>query len=214
MIKKTSLTALCITAMLLSAVAQKNSIEISMGGYMMPGVIVYNHSMTNVVGLTLGRKINERTELTLGYVFPNAQGILTYGMGRLLSSEEILDSYDDLGKLFDRWRYHYWDAGVRYKIVAIGNHSLKAFQSISLAHGENDYLENMGVVPIPGNSSHTVFIEYETKKECYMGGTTGLSYDYTFWKNRINIGAHFAARYYLKNFPFQVNYGLHLGYNF
>ena len=54
----------------------------------------------------------------------------------------------------------------------------------------------------------------ENEEKGYFGALAGIRYDYSFWKNRLNAGLNFDARQYAGGFPFQVNYGGHMGFNF
>jgi hypothetical protein len=197
-----------------SLFAQKNSIALYMGGYKMYDVLSYQRTVNSIAGLRINRTLNERMTIELGYYFPNAQGIQVQGMGRRLCEQEKLDSYDDVGKLFYREYYHYFDLGAGYRVFFIKNQSLRFKQSVSVAYGTNMYLANVGAIETIGNPFHVLFTEYNARREMQFGGVTGLAYDYYFGNTRINAGIDIAARYYTKSFPFQLNYGLHLGYNF
>jgi hypothetical protein len=52
------------------------------------------------------------------------------------------------------------------------------------------------------------------RQESSFGALAGIRYDYSFWKNRLNAGLNFDARQYAGGFPFQVNYGAHVSFNF
>src|SRR5690606_28441289 len=94
-------------------------------------------------------------------------------------------------------------------------HSVSTTMSLSYAYGVNTILTDFKWIGDPNTSAEAQFrYSTETRKAQYFGGVTGFRYDYRFWKERINAGANFSARYYFGDFPFQLNYGLQLGYNF
>jgi hypothetical protein len=201
-----------------SLFAQKNRIEINMGGYKMYNVFGEAHSIDNTLGLNLSRKINEKMTLEMGYRLHGAwvlyrdRDLIPV---RQLSIEEKVDGYDDTGKLIERQNYHYFDAGVRYEVFSAKNQALSFRQDLSVAYGTNVYLKDLSALWIsPDEPFHIIVAELEGKKEAQIGGVTGIAYDYHLWENRINIGLDVATRYYTGGLPFQINYGIHLGYNF
>ncbi|MFT4062225.1 MAG: hypothetical protein QM642_07705 [Edaphocola sp.] len=231
--KRASIIVLFLLSFLQSS-AQKNRVEIGIGNYKIYNVIAQSEDLPTQLQLTYSRSINNRVNFFLSYVRLPLNSLY-------LSVEEYLMAKDGVGKIETRGKYSYIDIGGVYKLKNYHSHTLSLSAAVSLAYGKNRYLTHVvWSEPEPGEPyGHPFEAAYETKKEAYLGGLAGLRYDYTFWKNRINIGVDFAARYYfgkknahLENpypntivpdpnipggrhsFPFQINYGLHVGYNF
>ena len=105
---------------------------------------------------------------------------------------------------------NYLDLVAGYELFEWERHSLNANLGLGLVSSLNVYLDDYYFDP---DHLHS-YSETSAKREWYLGGIAGLRYDYTFWRDRINTGVYFKTRVYGGNFPFQVNYGLQLGYNF
>lgn len=198
--------------------AQKNSVNIFVGGYNLYhksiiGFIERKHMRMR--GIEYNRKINDKLKIGARYFQPNFVNPYSAAfMGeRFLSKHLIINGYDDVGKLWLRTDYHYWDLGVSYECVRIKKHSLNLKQHISLAHGKDKYIADLVLWEYP-NEVHIIHFSSDVKNAQYWGGVSGLNYNYSLWKERLNIGAEFSLRYYFIDFPFQLNYGLHVGYNF
>ncbi|MBL7720222.1 MAG: hypothetical protein JNL72_15400 [Flavipsychrobacter sp.] len=191
-----------------SAFAQKNTIEIGVGAYRLFGVIDQGMGVLQTASIKYKRAINSRLGVYLGYTRLPVNG---YN----LSQERIGFAFESTGKLTSRKHYNYFDLGVQYTVLTMGRHSLSAIGSASLACGTNEYLVKTNLPPQqPGTFAEITYAETELKKESYPGGMLTARYDCKLWKNRLNLGAELAARYYTHNFPFQLNYGLHVGYSF
>lgn len=198
--------------------AQKNSVNLFMGNnslYHNNMSKTKNSKLINTLGVEYSRKIDDKLSIGIRYMQPNYSNPYSAGyMGeRHFSSHLTIDWYDDVGKLYMRRDYHYWDLGVSYECVRVKKHSLNLKQHISLAHGKDEYVEDIIAYEYP-NEFHIIHFSVSVKNAQYWGGVSGLNYNYSLWKERLNVGAEFSLRYYFIDFPFQLNYGLHLGYNF
>ena len=184
----------------------------------MCNVLSYNNGTPNFCGIGVSRKIKENIAIEVKYYFPNTNFNPDRTLAspyRFLTTEEEIDNYNDIGKLIRRWSYHYFDVGIRYEAFSAKNQSLSFRQNLSLAYGTDVYLTDLGALWISSDEPfHIIYRQYDKRKKVHYGGVTGIAYDYHLWKNKINIGLDVAVRYYTGGFPFQVNYGLHLGYNF
>src|SRR5690554_1086537 len=179
---------------------KKNNIEIGYGGYHFPLVTHQPDELFSTLNIKYSREIVKDFQLKIQYTLLPVQA--TY----------LLYENFSLGEIVYRLNYNYFDFGAEYNVWQFNNHRFSASGAISLAYGKNKYL-------IAASPSGYEFLDplnavYEEKMETYFGGVLDLHYDYTFWKNRLNIGPDFSLRYYNNDFPFQVNYGFHLGFNF
>jgi len=120
------------------------------------------------------------------------------------------------GLLVSRNNYHFFDAGLGYRYSFSAKHKLTGKIGLSYAYGTNVYLTKMTVSPYPNQAWSEVIPEttYRSAHEGYWGAVAGLSYDYTFWENRLSAGADIHFRYYSGRMPGFMDYGLHVGYNF
>lgn len=123
---------------------------------------------------------------------------------------------DANGILIFRGNYHFFDAGLGYQYSLSGKHKLTGNLGLSYAYGYNFYLTKMIISPYPGEPWSEVIPEsaYRSAHEGYWGAVAGLSYNYVFWKDRLSAGADIHFRYYERNMPFFMNYGMHMSYNF
>lgn len=123
---------------------------------------------------------------------------------------------DAEGLLISRNNYHFFDAGLGYQYSFSGRHHLKGSFGLSYAYGYNVYLTKLIVSPYPDQAWSEVIPEtaYRGEHVGYWGAVAGISYDYSFWENRLNAGTDAHFRYYESDMPFFMNYGLHVGFNF
>ncbi|WP_124637162.1 hypothetical protein [Taibaiella sp. KBW10] len=206
--KNYSLTFLILLCTLNSS-AQKNGIEIGAAGYTFYQITEQQKDLINVASLGYNRHIHKKWFAFLQY---NKLPI----KGWLLVQERPGLAKESVQKLTSRNKYNYFDLGMRYQVYQVKQHHLSISGGLSFAYGTNSYLLNViWTEPEPGEPyGHPIDAQVQTKKEGYIGGLLGFRYDYRLWKNRINLGAGITARAYTRDFPFQINYGIHAGYNF
>lgn len=231
--KNTTILILALICCLRSS-AQKNRIETGILGYKFINTIEQQNNLFNQLRINYSRLIKDK-------IYLYAQYSKAPLLGRLLVQEQYLMSEVSLGKIENRKSFNYFDAGASYEIYKYRNHILSAFGGISIAYGENSYLTHVvWTDPEPGEPyGHPIEASYQSEKEVYWGGIFGLRYDYHLWNNMINLGVDFSTRLYSgkknahlentypntqvpdpnipggrHNFPFQINYGIHIGYNF
>lgn len=208
--------------------AQNNKIEIGVGGYKFYPNDYYHLLYAPIIdnfNINYSRMILKNTHMYVNYLNTSIISDI------LLIANQLKEGND--GELLTRYKYHYADLGIGYQVFKFKNHILTINGALSIAHGTNTYqlhFERTDYAPI---------ISIDNQKETYFGGLIGLKYDYLFWKDRFNIGLNFSARKYLNknnahleiqdphiqhidpnipggrhSFPFQINYGIHLGVNF
>lgn len=205
-----------------------------LGGYKFSNVIMQQNSLINTFNIQYSRKVTDNLFAYTQYTKAPIKGWLLAEVNFSLAKESI-------GKLTNFMKYNYFDIGLQYQLIRYKNHTISSLGALSITYGKNRYLTHVvWSDPEPGEPyGHPFHSDQEYKIECYFGGIAGLRNDYAFWKNRINIGIDIAARYYFgkknanldnphpntqvpnpninegrHNFPFQINYGVHLGYNF
>jgi len=213
--------------------AQNNKIEIGASNYKFSKILNQPEFPFNIgynVGYT--RKITNDFSTYISYQFTPTNGSI------YISTEQWIYRPESRGKLIGRKKYHYFDLGANYNLFTHYRHTLYTYAGLSIAYGKNEYLSYLDM----SISQYGIFIgrmETQNSREAYFGGLIGLKYDYLFWKDRFNIGLNFSARKYLNknnahleiqdphiqhidpnipggrhSFPFQINYGIHLGFNF
>ncbi len=213
------LTLAAITA--LTAQAQKNRIEIGIGRYDVIGLGIMGTNVHKIQTLNAGivRDVyKNKLLLELRYTRLPYRGYVTY-------SQDITDPvttwtkypWTKTNSILERHRQHFIDIGVRYKITELKNNVIALGLAPSLVFGNARYLDfPLDIPPVGGD---IIVMGEGDKREVYFGGKVGLYYDYSFWKNRVNVGADFSMRIYNKSnndyaYPRILNYGIHLGYNF
>lgn len=115
------------------------------------------------------------------------------------------------GHLVQMANYYFFDIGGSYTYAINQRNKLSAHLALSNAYGTNMYLYSE-VYYHTGNE--TLHAHFGNKKADYWGAVAGLSYDYYFWRERMNVGATVNFRYYEKDMPFFVNYGPLIGFSF
>lgn len=192
----------------LSVIAQKNRIEAGIGGYKFANVTMQQPDFINAFHVGYARSIDDKLSVFARYTrAPIGMRILAEVNRDFTAASE--------GKLMTHNAFGYFDLGAGYRLYQNGKHSITVSGGLSLAYGENTYLTKAPWIdPMLEEPYAIKQAEHENKMEAYLGAVAGLRYDYAFWANRINIGPEVAARYFSNGFPFQVNYGAHIGYNF
>src|SRR5690606_26539 len=111
---------------------------------------------------------------------------------------------ENINNIISRGGYYLFDVAASYRFFTKHNHEVSAFAGLSMAYSHNLYLKD--VMPFRAPTEWTY--------EAYSGSLGGLRYDYLLCQDRLNIGFEVLGRYYFGDFPFQLNYGLRVGYNF
>ena len=195
-----------------SAVAQKkNRIEIGMFRYQFAGA-QQQSSCSPFLNLTVPSISYERMIGPRFGVFVQYVGIPDNSNIDYVSREEV--SEKTIGKATHRSSLNYADLGATYKLLQPGRrHQLTLRAGISKAWGSSVYITSYDPIPRPWDWEWGPATA-DFRQERFFGALAGIRYDYSFWKNRLNAGLNFDARHYAGGFPFQVNYGAHLGFNF
>ncbi len=199
----------------LPAYAQKNSVEIGLGGYAVSNVIMYDYNPYTLAKLQYSRKILKSLEIGASFTFTQRNYTRSEDGFRFMNyftMENYRISQSSLGKITERVDYYFFDIYCEYIKALAGNQKFRLFAGPTIARGGNNYLTKLNLSPPPYNDLGS--LEIEKKYETYFGFTAGLGYGYYFWKNRVSIGPEVLVRWYSNDFPFQLNYGLHVGYNF
>lgn len=199
--------------------AQKNNLEISVGNMSIPSDISTSNRLLKQCGLSLSRNIDHKSSVSLSYeqlmnnyVFFNIPTFGHIGKSHYSFDNEVVP--ENIGKIINRYDAKSIDFTIGYLFAKFGSHSLKGFAGVSTITTVNSYLTHCSPRAIVPAFECLDLSTYAEKREWYLGGLAGVRYDYSFWKNRLNAGAYFKARAYNKDFPFQMNYGLQLGFSF
>lgn len=190
--------------------AQKNNFEIGFNDNLIFNTLDKNRNNIYSLSFKYSRLLNNNW-----YRFVQCKRLPMLNARYVLASVNYV-TQENIGKIFRHHNYNYFDVGVQYNILQHKQHIISFIGGISLAYGTDRYLEKAYWIYGQGYPEwgHIVHLEFRDEKATYWGGVAGIKYDYLFWKNRINIGPEFAARYYTNGFPYQFSYGLHIGFNF
>lgn len=130
----------------------------------------------------------------------------------ILIHNNYLDDPESIGKIISSYNYKSFNVFAAWHADIAKNIKIGLQAGPSISQVENEYLRSLTFYSTdPGLGCGTFTSELVT--DTYLGGVANLSFDYLFYKNRIPFGVDLGARHY-RNFPFQYNYGLHLGFNF
>ncbi|HRP90837.1 MAG TPA: hypothetical protein PKX92_12465 [Edaphocola sp.] len=196
---------------------KKNRVELGLGRYYVPADFVTSYyNLIELGTVSYFRTISPKIEIFTGYshlpfgipmLFKWREFPGVPNRGSFIFAENEIGK-ENYGKIIGRYNAKAMDLGVTYKIFKKNKHSIKVISALSGITTLNVYLDHFYQ-----RDKFDMIIYATEKREWHFGGMAGLRYDYTFAKNKFNIGAFSNARAYF-NFPFQVNYGIHVGYSF
>lgn len=201
--------SLCLLIFAVTAAAQRNRIEIGRNGYRFYDVLdQLNFRTSSMLSIRCKRSMNDKMSIFAGYSVAPVNAWL-------LVTENSMTDINSIGKIESRKRYHFFDVGANYSLFKIMKHVVSIGIATSFTFGKNIYKTKLILAPPPPvGQGDIIDIGYDIRNERYWGGLADARYDFTFWKNKINVGADFAARLYAGGFPFSLNYGFHAGFNF
>jgi hypothetical protein len=208
------ITAFISTGLSLEAQQKKNNLQIQVLGNYAPTKEYSDFSFypMNGIGIQYERRINKGFGIALKYSQWTNQDLMK-ALERPLFRENFIvpgtgEKNDGGGVLTTYSGYRFFDLSGTYTRELNKWHRFTFRQGLSYTTGQNEYIYPTDVF-VP---THTLRSELETGK--HFGGVTDISYDYLFWKQRINIGINIGVRYYV-GLPW-INYtgGMHLGFNF
>lgn len=192
-----------------AASSQQNNIYLFLGDYHFYNVSRQFHTPWNLIGLKYTRQVRNHIYVFANTIFTGDQ----FGINHV--QPVISETYNTWGTLetkLEYSRYSFYDIGLSYRWEPACRHFLSLGIGPSFAYGKNNYIQYKSLPPSATGGGFYHTNEYKWKG--YFGGQINVSYDYELLKSRINIGAEAITRYYAKDLPFSINYGLHIGYNF
>ena len=118
-------------------------------------------------------------------------------------------------KVARREKYKFIDIGVGYNIYKHKRYgSIDAQLAMGYTWGKNIIIDTVELPAIPPYDDIGITLHTESAK--YFSIIPSLSYNYYFWKQRINVGIQAKGRYFFhieEGFK-QYEWGIHIGYNF
>lgn len=197
--------------------AAKNSFSLQTGTFHYFVVKEQNGGPFNFLGANYNRLLNKRLSIYTQFMYQ-------------FGENDASNDYEENWKTFDYDRYDedrysirtsgknysFWDLGIQYLFYEYKDVSFSANLGVSAAEGTRIYMQyvydtayyNGFLYPY----SHSV---EKLKRETIFGGTLGLAAHYSFMDDRFTVGSSITARrYFAQYFPFQLNFGVHIGVNF
>lgn len=107
-------------------------------------------------------------------------------------------------KMADIYAFYKWNIGHKQHFINIGT-------GATYAWGHEYYITSYYINPDP---PYDGVIYTGERTVHYWGITPYLGYDFTFLRNRINIGPDIRARYYINRPPAEYYFNFHLGVGF
>lgn len=192
----------------------KNCFSLQTGMYYYTVVKRQNGGPFNYLGANYNRLLNKRLSIY-------TQVMYQFG------ENDASNDYEENWKVFDYYLYNkdrysvrtsgknysFWDLGVQYSFYKYKDVSFSANLGVSAAEGIRIYMQyvydtayyNGILYPY----SHSI---EKLKRETIFGGTVGLTANYAFMDDRFTVGSSITARrYFAQYFPFQLNFGVHIG---
>ncbi len=207
MIRLVFLTLILFIA--IDSIAQKNSLEIGLGRTLVFNVQEQNEDKIQIASARYTRRISEHLAFYVQYSrSPLNSNAVAYNSWK---------EYDEDGNMFYYYgKYNYLDFAAQYEAINYKAHRISVSAGPSVAFGKNTYFDNMVIAePNPGEPyGHIIFADLMQRNAFYFGAAASVRYDYSFWKSKFNVGPDISLRYFFNGFPAQLNYGLHLGFNF
>jgi hypothetical protein len=156
------------------------------------------------------RKVYKNWRLGLGYTTWNmVPQLIQYaypGGAQVFSGP----GYNNVGALEHRRAYKMYDAYAAYKLNGFKKHKVTAGLGASYSWGLNTYIDSIFVDP---TNYEARIITHETNYS-YYGLLASLRYDYVTLRNRVNAGFDFKYRKYFGLYACQLDYGVHITFNF
>ena len=173
----------------------------------------YSIRMNSILGVSYERLLSDRIGAGGQYTFWWGKSIFSgYKEFETGTNFEVGSafSFQSVGKQISGYEYRSFDVYGFYSLPIRDKVKFDFKIGPSVTSGVNGYLVHLSP-NYPGAPDYVAYTE--EKEETYYGAFTGISFDYLLWEKRIPVGLDLNARYY-PNFPFQLNYGLHTGFNF
>lgn len=127
----------------------------------------------------------------------------------------LFDANNPIGARYSSNSFRYFDIAGVYTKRFTHNHSINVFAGPTLCTYNDVHIKSISTTIQPNGERHIVAITtYEVPNQKAIGGMAGLEYNVTFWKDRINAGADVNGRTYPGKVPLNINYGLHIGFDF
>lgn len=197
--------------------AQNNMVEVSLGGYTLPGhKDRFAYFPTNNLGFHLQRKLLPKLSVRAGFSWVRTTFTMRFNKAGHWFATDSIHTPIKTDNIFlndtiiykERYGYKYVDLGISYNLLTHKRHHISLLQSASYAWGKNYTITQI-------NPPFTCIIlsDDRTENVHYFGGATGLSYSYNIFKH-IQVGTYAQARYYFGDFPFMFQYGIGLGVQF
>ncbi|MBL7717352.1 MAG: hypothetical protein JNL72_00845 [Flavipsychrobacter sp.] len=186
-----------------------NSVKLHSGSY---NVYALNHNLrTSFVGAYYERKVLKQISVSIGYSQWRVASV--WGKPWFAEKMEPVDNgigYDTTrGTVIERIGYKMVDAFSAYNHYWSKQHVFSAGLGLSYCWGWNRCIESRYYTEEHGWTGPNY-----TEAANYWGIVPQLSYDYNFFKNRLNTGCNIRARKYFGAAYIQYDFVIHLGINF
>jgi hypothetical protein len=196
-----------------TAKPKQNTLSIALGTSWLwePELAGYDrHAFNSMPSISYERCINQQWGIQAAFSVwrlseqNSAENFIMY---RFLEDEQNI-----IGRKFSKKKPYYVDVMGRYNLISHSNHTIKSYLGASLSWAElnritfYDRLIQSGPIDFVAAT--------EAKQIVLLGAMAKLAYQYTFCKNRLQIGAFSTFRYYPQLHNKQLDAGVQLGFNF
>lgn len=182
-----------------------NTIQLHAGDYYMPDT-EHAGKPVSQIGVTLQRIIFKGLTIGVGYT---KWRTVKYGGAGAASISYFFYNDPIVGAQHALKNYQMLDFWLSYKTKIAPQHYISPVVGVSHCWGL-DYYYYSHVVLSPIESETLI----SNNKAQYNGIIGGVTYDYYFLNNRLNIGADILFRYYPQRIKQQYDSGIHIGFNF
>ena len=194
-----------------------NTLKLETGCFIIPGSYnpqPYSLSLQEQHGLYYEHTISRKIQISFGMNWWNSSMIGGYTIWEI--PQVTSTKYDSKEIItLTRTNYKMVDIAVRYSLIATKRHRLNAGLGISFANGSDIFYKDIINYPLPPDvySCRSPPNSYE-HSDIHLGAISSLSYDCYILKGRFAVGVDIKCRKYFSLQSVQLDYGIHVGYNF
>lgn len=196
----------------------KNSLILETAGFVVPAsAFPKQYGISNLMdqhGIYWDHRFNKRMHFTLGLNWWNSYVGNGYYFGAIPSviTSTVTETHD-IG--LTRTNYKMIDLAIGYSLISTKRHELVVAAGPTFAKGHDSYIElELSSLLPAGWGFSDLFATSSEHSDLHIGIIPSLSYNYHLLNGRFSTGADIKYRKYFSLKSYQLDYGVHIAYNF
>jgi hypothetical protein len=190
-----------------------NTISVIANNYYFPKLYSFqlrlDRNIADQFGIYYYRKIYRKLGLSIGYSKWNDIIISSHTL-KPATVKGTSDAFHK-GSILYRNKYKMCDLILTYEFTLSKRSRLNYGVGVSYTSGKNTVIDSIYFNP---NPPYDGIIYTQLQNAEYWGIVPVIKYDYLIYNNRISIGADIRCRKYFALYSVQIDYGVHLAFNF